>query len=174
VSNSSSSSFICSICNRIETVYDDDDDIDAVECSSGHLMCKDHLFESTIPSFSMIEKILQDEVLEINLNKNFTADKCKEKCDRIFSIIEEFRIASSDEDKYKDIFKKYKQEIIEYIIDEYNEISNAVCPICNLDKIENKDLIRYIIKEYSIDKNIITKKIKEKFKNYKEFKTYLN
>lgn len=175
VSNSSSSSFICDICNYTDCGYDISlEDVGMVECEYGHVMCKDHLFEQKIPTFSMIEKILRDKVSEINHNKYFTKDECIEKSNRIFSIIEEFRVASSDEDKYKDIFKKYEQEIIEYIINRYNEISSVFCPICNLDHIKNNDLIKYLIQKYSIDKNIIINEIKEKFENYNKFEKYIN
>ena len=44
VSNSSSSSFVCVICDNVESGYDASlNDVGICECDNGHTMCQDHI-----------------------------------------------------------------------------------------------------------------------------------
>ena len=52
------------------------------------------------------------------------------------------------------------------------EIPSIYCPICQMKHFKKDDFIKYIIKTYK-DYNVIENEIREKFKDYNEFKTFL-
>lgn len=57
--------------------------------------------------------------------------------------------------------------------DEYeDELSEDRCPICQLKDLSRDDMISYLLKEKP--KKVLLEEIKSEFKNYKEFKSFLN
>lgn len=61
VTNSSSSSFVCEICGRVETVYDASlSDIEMMKCVNGHTFCCEEALERP-PREEFIKHMLEDE-----------------------------------------------------------------------------------------------------------------
>ena len=69
VSNSSSSSFVCSVCNTVETGYDGEYDFPTTYCRRGHHFCSKHL--DYLDKLSIEEK--KDLVLNIKNDSKIVA-----------------------------------------------------------------------------------------------------
>lgn len=71
VSNSSSSSFVCDVCNYIERVRDYEKvDSDFYRCENGHIICKGHVSEIIpYPTEDEYEKLVDDGSFQAILSK---------------------------------------------------------------------------------------------------------
>lgn len=157
VSNSSSSSFICGVCNRQESGYDaSPSDFGFVYCVNDHCFCEEHqlLF---IPDSKWLKNY-------------FNLFSWKEG-----NIINKFlKHEFTNEDEFKN-YEDYKE-----IMDIYHEckMNNGVpeeeCPICSLNVILDEDMSNYLMKKHHHKYKELADEIKNKFNSYKEFKKYLS
>lgn len=53
-------------------------------------------------------------------------------------------------------------------------LKKEYCPYCTLEKISDFDLKLFLFKKYSLNEKSIIKEIKTVFKNYENFKEYIN
>jgi hypothetical protein len=53
-------------------------------------------------------------------------------------------------------------------------LKKEYCPYCTLEKISDFDLKLFLFKKYSLNEKSILKEIKTVFKNYENFKEYIN
>lgn len=169
VSNSSSSSFICNICNGIESGYDA-----SLECSNGHIFHK---------GCSSIEIVS----LSIEEKKQYLIKRLYDINDRHLE-----QISNTNDENRIEMFQRWidenKREIEilnccdEYTIqDEYNDvtegetiISEKFCPICQMIHVDSTDMKKFIYKKFELTEEKMIKEIKEKFSSYEEFQNFLN
>lgn len=145
VSNSSSSSFVCCICDRSETGMDISlTDIDMMCCVNGHNVCSDEMIEE-VPS-------------EENLEHNY---EIAEKYCPVCQFIE-----SSNDDIAAYLLKETKIPRDEAFV----EVKKVVR---RRKKLYNSEYVMYACQKANIDGNSILPTIKEKFKTYSEFKKYI-
>jgi hypothetical protein len=149
VSNSSSSSFICNVCGEIESGYDAGlDDFDMIQCINGHEF-HTACIGKDVPDFDdFISKCTKEELIEL------FNELSKETCDE-----------SLTKDELKD-------EICE-IVSDYG-VPERFCPICSFSNLNDEDVVNYLYKSTNYTKESLTKEIKSKFSNYKEFKKFLD
>lgn len=158
VSNSSTSSFVCQICHRIEEVFDDEIG-NIVNCENGHSFCSDH-----------IEKAHTDTVYY--LVKSWVINKLKE-CNEF----------TSEDNRKKEIQKitgLTKEELVEYLSNNFSDIvpdsdivPEFVCPICNFKFLTMSDGFLYLKKKFSLSDADILEYIKNDVHSYKEFQNYI-
>lgn len=143
VSNSSSSSFTCSVCSETFVGWDSSPrDFDHYECVYGHIFCGDQL-----------------------VNK----EKFYEACDRFEeNWSENYEDLPKDWYEDKDRIEKYGLSD-----DDRYEVPTQFCPICTMNFICNNDCISYLYKKYQTDNKKLAKEIKDKFVTYKDFVKYL-
>ena len=143
VSNSSSSSFTCSVCSEVFSGWDcSPSDFDHYECVYGHIFCGDQL-----------------------VNK----EKFYEACDRFEeNWSENYEDLPKDWYEDKDRIEKYGLSD-----DDKNEVPIIFCPLCNFQNISSDDALSYIYKKYNITIEEVKKQIKEQFSSYKDFVKYL-
>ena len=154
VSNSSSSSFICSFCGTVEAGYDMSlSDANMVECINGHYICESHIDEE-IYSVKNLKLMMQEYIVD-----HATCSWAKE------------RILQFKELLTKDEFTSDEIEIIKDCTEGY--IPACICPICNLSKITDDTILKYIIKTKGINKEEIENKIRSKFKDLNEVKEFV-
>lgn len=140
VSNSSSSSFICEICNHTESGWDaSPNDLGFSTCINGHILCDEHFHEG--------EQIEDDDY-----GYSYPQDCCP-IC--LFEEISYPEIAKYLEEKYEisrdEVFAKIK---------ELNK---------RRKKLYHNEYVEYVFKEKEITDDIILKKLKEKYNNYSNF-----
>lgn len=108
VSNSSSSSYVCEICNTATEAYDCNIyEIGFCECENGHMFCIDHILFRT------------NEPNEDRLIPSIACPICqfKKMPDHLFITYIKKRTGISKEDVLKDMKERFKdwKELIEYL-----------------------------------------------------------
>lgn len=116
VSNSSSSSFICSICGQIEAAMDASlEDMDMVSCLNGHELHKDCLRHG----LSAEDLKILDDVIRLNRSQKFPIEycpACKLEC-------------LSDEDEVKYLRKRFNitsEQVLKEVKDKFGNFT-AFC-----------------------------------------------
>jgi len=154
VSNSSSSSFICNMCDEGFEVWDGDidDDPRLCNCIRGHIFCTDHL------------ELSEEESIQVYMNNLRTQDKIEGldylKYDELVKLFEK-----NDDGRFKDKRLEY------FECNCYGNLPSTLCPLCNFDNLSKGDVVRYLIKNNNPEK--IKEEIKKKFSSYEEFMKFL-
>ena len=135
VTNSSSSSYVCEICGRTETVWDASlSDIDMMECVNGLVFCCDEALP--LPDKKeLIKMILENEWNKVSNERDYSEEELLE--------IEE-----------DDLFNDFCSEGGHY------EVPECVCPICQFIEYSERDLSAYLLKEYKIPRDEVFAEIK--------------
>jgi hypothetical protein len=149
VSNSSSSSFICEISGEIETSCDTTyKEIGFAECENGHTFCSEFL----LPGIDDLIKLFDPS----NIDTKITT-------------VEDIDAIIKDRKRAEEMIKC---ESI-YDIANYYEVPKVFCPICQMEKFSKDELIDFLLKESNTTIEKLSKVVKERFSNYKDFKEYL-
>jgi len=150
VSNSSSSSFVCAICDRSEGGWDADwSDFDMDHCyECGNCFCIDHMKKFTV----------QDKQ-EILLND----EEFMENADEVDKSAITKGIGSDIEDLWET-----------FLADLYDGCPSSMCPICSLTYIPDRYILTYMIYGKGKTKENITDEIRNKFVDLKDLKRFYN
>jgi len=173
VTNSSSSSFVCEICNHVESGWDMCiKEARMIECDNGHILCWDHIF--SIGKKDILIAKIKDKI-------NRSENKIKSKDFK--------RKYDFNEKHYKEILEEDKknlriltgimtlpenfsseEDFIEELLDMYDVFycfPEKLCPICNFDHV-NKDVLSLYLKSLYPDKEEgdFKREIKEKYGTY--------
>lgn len=158
VTNSSSSSFICEICNNIETGYDlTMYDANMVECENNHTFCLRHIVEN--PSREQKIKYIKHKKSTYKSLPFYLWED--EKIDKLLE--DEFGISPilvADKD---------------FIYDEDCDgiIPTLFCPICNLDYIPDDLKLQYLLKSIGKYDKELKKEIFDKFLTIEDLEEFL-
>ena len=146
VSNSSSSSFVCEICNEIYSGWDAcPSDFDMDQCEKGHVFCK---------------------VCNPNGTKEPTFE---EKREFIKHCIEQKRWGFSEEDLEEDRVEDAYHEA-----NNYYGIMSSSCPICNLQTVSKELVLDYLFKTTkNLTIESIENEIRGRFSNLQELKAFV-
>jgi hypothetical protein len=146
VSNSSSSSFICCICNEEVSGWDYClEDAQMYSCENGHTFCESHMDE-----ISIIEKAKSTLELMKECEDN-------EKHDELLNLIN-----LGDESKIEDFLSNN---------DDYefrSELPSKFCPICSFKVLIDEDIVEYLKKDTSIKQSEAFAEIKKENKRRKK------
>ena len=142
VTNSSSSSYICEICGRVESGYDLSlRDCDMMVCENGHTFCCDEALERPTKQ-EMLKMIMENE-----WNKEYWDGAIRKYRDW-----SEEELIIMDEDALFDRFCS----------DGYNyDIPECMCPICQFIEYSEYDLSAYLLKTYGISRNEVFTEVKK-------------
>lgn len=155
VSNSSSSSFICDVCNREEAGMDLSlSDIEMSECVNGHTFCDGE--EVAIN----IEKKTPKEMREEMLKYYKTVEPS------LYIVIQECK----DDKELSDYWIDYLDEISG---DERYEVSAEKCPICQFKNATIFDIANYYMRKAGTKKEDMAELLKKEFGNYDKLKEFL-
>lgn len=140
VTNSSSSSFVCEICGRVESGMDLAlSEAEMVECVNGHTICRDEMLESP-PKAELIKIILENE-----WNKRWDW-RSKDYATVSVEALERME----DEDL-----------LIDFCSDDGWAVPESVCPICQFIEYSESDLSAYLLKEYGISRDEVFAEVKK-------------
>lgn len=141
VTNSSSSSFVCEICGRVESGWDIGiNECEMMECVNGHIFCCDESLD--IPSKEDLIKM----ILENEWNKKYNC-----KTDEYEIVVEDELITMEDED----LFNEFCSE------SGYYEVPECVCPICQFIEYSEYDLSAFLLKEYKVSREEAFEEVKK-------------
>ena len=141
VTNSSSSSFICEICGRVESVWDMGlSEVGMYECVNGHTFCEDEALD--IPD--------KKELIKMILENEWNTDKWDSNIREYRDYMEE-ELNELEED---DLFYNFCSE-------SYYGVPECVCPICNFIEYSEYDLSAYLLKEYRISRDEVFAEVKK-------------
>lgn len=144
VTNSSSSSQVCEICGAEASGWDMGlYDAEMVQCENGHVFCEYEMMEPT-----------REEMIKI-LENYVAHDKWADK-------------VWNDDDGLTRLMQIYLSEY-----EGRYDLSSELCPICQLEVMNDSDFMSYTSKKYDIDKNKLLAEIKEQFGTYDKFREWL-
>lgn len=144
VSNSSSSSFVCSVCGENVSGMDMGlAEAEMLECVLGHTFCESHV-DKTFANYSIEEK---------------RATLIAMKYD--YADIEDWVKASDDD---------VESTFDDAIADMREEVSEDLCPCCTLKKVATEEVLEYLLCCRGAKLADIKKEIQDKFKNLREMR----
>ena len=148
VTNSSSSSYICEICGRVESGWDIGlSEAEMMECVNGHVFCIDEALE--IPD----KKELIKMILENEWNK--------EIWDRDVGDYRDYDEEEINEMDEEELFYNLCSE-------GYYRVPEFVCPICQFIEYSEYDLSKYLLKVYGISRDEVFAEVKKYNKRRKK------
>lgn len=154
VSNSSSSSFICEICGRTETVYDGDSrEFGFVECENGHLFCEEEIIDSEgIPDEELYGNEDDDDIDEGMLREKYCP------------------ICNFIEPSYPELasyLRKTSNITNKEVFEEIKKVNKR------RKVLREPEYVEYVLRKQDITVDVLLKNLKEEYKTYKTFKERL-
>ena len=133
VTNSSSSSFVCDICGRVESGWDIGlSEAGMYECVNGHTFCWDEALKVSKEDLIKI-------ILEEGWNKTYEGEVITEE----------------------ELNNMEWEDLMEYCSDGgYYEVPECFCPICNFIEYSESDLSKYLLKEYGVPRDEVFAEVK--------------
>ena len=155
VTNSSSSSYLCVICDKIHSGYDATlDDAEMLQCVNNHTFCESHV--SDAKKVEMVIAALESIIETRKANAWGDADD-EELLDNIKSADGETAVALAN-NALRDG---------EFEID--TSIPETHCPVCTFAYLTNEDLARYLVSKYGLSRTELRKEIQDAHKTYTAF-----
>jgi hypothetical protein len=160
VTNSSSSSFICSVCGTVEAGMDMSmSEAGMYECVSGHTFCESHI-KGEMNELEVCEKLIKDQIKYWEESSSSSKDEYIKEC-------------QEDLDKLRDLDKYALEDLMDKYEVRYNT-PKKFCPICNLSSIPDDIFIQYLLKKYESNKSAIKDEIVKRFGSIDELKVYVS
>ena len=135
VTNSSSSSYTCDICNENFSGWDLSlEECEMFRCEHDHFFCQGHV---DIPEGQIVISHLENLIASIEANEKHSTWR-KENLEQYKEDIEKIRKNGDGEEV--ESFPDYYSDAL------YDEgISSKLCPLCNFEDMSDQDLIRYLL-----------------------------
>jgi len=149
VSNSSSSSFICPVCNEQYAGRDGEYEIETCFCEE----CDNEFCRDCVGAKQTIIKYGDASCKECMMDANAQVCPCETILNR--------KIIKGEECPDKITPEEWGLDV------EFD------CPVCNIKKVQDEDILKYVLKINNLKKKDIVKQIQGQFKSYKEFEKYL-
>ena len=167
VTNSSSSSFICDVCGRVEGGFDYSvEDADMYECENGHTFCQDE-------AVGIVGEYAKEEFMEVlKSRRDFYKLKKGDYYDQFVNRISHL-IYKLDEATSRGDIEEVIEKGTDYLYNDEGYVPSYNCPICNLKNLKDSETIRYLFKKYNINEAGLLKEIKDAFESYKNFRKYI-
>ena len=159
VSNSSSSSFICAVCNASHTGYDIGlSECEMSECTEGHTFCDEHMPDKSDTFDDRVAKVKK------YLKEDFDGSRGEklDAEDRLTTIIKE-----KDDCDLEDWISEIDDG------DDCYELDPSKCPICTLKSLNDFEALAYLLKKSGQTKEDLAVQVKSEFGTYKKYKSYV-
>lgn len=152
VTNSSSSSYVCDICNHVESGWDMGlSDAEMYECENGHTICEDHINFSSNKEVAIV--LLKKTIRYYENVTYYNAKEKKEKIDEIEELLK--KVGYEEYDDFEEIFSDYELR---------NCLPAELCPICNHDHIRDSEALEFALKKIGITEDELKAEIRKQFK----------
>lgn len=153
VSNSSTSSFICSVCHVLVAERDlGIEDAGMYECKNGHVFCEGHLPDEKTDEYGGLSSEVRKECVfaEVDSEQKKLVEKMSEE-----------------------EFDDYWEEFVEEYADVRDGCPPILCPVCRLEVLDRDDKLLYLLKRCGLTEETLLGEVKEKFGNFEEFKKFV-
>lgn len=177
VCNSSSSSFICSVCQEVESGWDLSlSDVNMSECENGHTCHTDEFIKFDEDSIEFKEELIKKQIKNYERQILLYEEKLKDiKNEKSFDNFQYWIDTNKARIVKLNSFDSLEMVSADEIDDEWRySILAKYCPICSFTHIINEDIVMYFLKKNNLTRDDIKKEIKTRFKTYDEFTEYLN
>lgn len=151
VTNSSSSSFVCDVCNHVESGWDISlSEAEMYECENGHTVCESHV---DLGDEKELATAILNSALEEAKDRTWGSEESKA---RDIAKIEELlkAIAYEGYDDFYEIFDDY---------DMRHNLPAKFCPICNHEHIPDNDALAYALNKLGITEEELKAEIRKNF-----------
>jgi hypothetical protein len=165
VTNSSSSSFICSVCGTVEAGMDMSmSEAGMYECVNGHTFCEDHIM-GEINKLEVCEELIKSRIEDYKTS-SYYKNNLREQAEDI-AAEEEILVSlkEMDEDGLDDLMSDYEFR--------YNT-PKKFCPICNLSSIPDDIFIQYLLKKFESNESAVKDEIVKRFGTIDDLKVYVS
>jgi hypothetical protein len=153
VSNSSSSSFVCDVCEKKYEGWDGEYGFEVFKCENGHEIC--------------------DCVDLVEANEKKILSHLKEKVKNLAIKYKDSPYMSSN--FYKELYEKIKDldSLDDVDPDEYNDAyedgkASIYCPICTFKTYSLEEMAQYLSKKYAVNRDELFRRIKSENKRIKK------
>lgn len=134
VTNSSSSSYVCEICGRVESGWDLGlSEAGMIECVNGHIFCAD----------DALERPSKKEMIQMILENEWNKDSWDSDIINYRDFTEEELIVMEEEDLWDNFCTESG----------YYQVPECLCPICQFIEYSANDLSAYLLKEYGVPRD---------------------
>ena len=154
VSNSSSSSFICTVCGETYAGMDASaSDFEMTECINGHCFCDSHAVDLPETTTQMIRDSITAQIKDCSWSS-----------------------ASDKAQKLKELADTEDEDLEDLLRDEYSDdgVAECQCPICSFTALSDSDGYKYLKRKFKLTDENILAEIKADFKNYSELSKVLH
>jgi len=144
VSNSSSSSFVCQVCNETRSGWDMGlDEADMYTCEKGHTFCQSHATYNLYSNLTWQDKqaILQDEWLG-------------------WERIKELEDVRTEEDWYNRGYECWWED---FMMDVMYQVPKSICPICTLKTVTNTDMLNHLLRKHNLDRSEVADEMRREY-----------
>jgi hypothetical protein len=168
ISNSSTTSFICDACGEVQAFPDSIgfEDMGIIEYSCGHGVCceKPNMDDEDVQKKweHGVRQALKEEQEDLKSRKPNRWQSAEDIQKEILKI-----------QKVLDI--KDPKEFRANLFGSWTSYKpSSLCPVCSLESINNDYVFDYIIAKFQLNLGEIHKEIKSRFKNFAEYKEWIN
>ena len=149
VSNSSSSSFVCSVCDTVETGYDGMYSFDTTHCQGGHHFCSDHL--------DYFDKLPLENKIKVALEDEYFAETLKEE--------ELVLVKRGNSFAMEDIVTRFMES--------WDDAPESLCPVCSLVDVPDWAIMRHLFEQCETTREEVADNLRSRYSNLKELKKAL-
>jgi hypothetical protein len=155
VSNSSSSSYTCGVCDTTESGWDLGlQEAGMKSCINGHTFCEKHASD-----FTLTVDAMKDALLEQWYYTSGGGMELRGQIAAATTVLELDSIVGDLDDAL--------DELTTY------EVPPQFCPICSFGKVHERDAFLYLLKVAGRDEADLLAELKERFSGYEEMKLWL-
>ena len=175
VANSSSSSYICEVCDAVLTVYDSFyEDLGVVFCENDHVLEECHLKEGVVAknyldkddAIKLIEELVefhQDYIMKYGV-EDYRLRYIEEGIDLIKDI------NKVKDDSWEEFFF---ENIANYISWEYKPTIKAKdCPLCTIEHVSRHTKLEYLLRTLGMKEEELEEQIKRNFSDLKSVEDF--
>jgi hypothetical protein len=166
VSNSSSSSFVCTVSGEVFSGMDMSiSEFDMSRCENNHEFCNEYLVKDSNNVGVKLQYVIRQMTKEINSEwhqENYPNDV--EDTKKELELVKEMT---------EDEFDDWWHEDGEGYVEEYDyECPAECCPICTLAHITDKDVLAYFLHISNLTRENIVEKIQSEFQTNEQLREY--
>lgn len=155
VTNSSSSSYVCDVCNNVEAGYELSlSGAEMYECVNGHKICESHV---DLPSDKEVAiMLLNDRIKYIERATWYKPHQKTEKIEGINELLK--KIDCEEYDDFEEIFSDYSLR---------SSLPAELCPICNHEHINDSEALEFALGMLGMTEEELKDELRKQFKEQK-------
>jgi hypothetical protein len=165
VTNSSSSSYICDVCGRVESGYDMGiSDAEMYQCKNGHTFCEDEALKP-VSEKELAIKFLEQDLWKDQSWRGAREESYKEELRKDIAVL---RDPNSNSDEVSDL--------VADIIGNYDirySMPAEYCPICQMQEMSESIMVKYLLKLRNKNFKEVVTEMRNNFLDYQSLMKFI-